>query len=203
MSHHRDEIGIVVLCAGDASRYGAAKLTLPIDGIAMARRAAMAAMQASNKVVVVTGSRRELIAPLVTDLDVEVTCNSDWALGMGRSIAHGVAYLRELAPSLAGVIVALGDQVRVGADEFAELVAAHVRLPDHIVAARYVGRLGAPCLFPRNYFDELCRLHGAAGAREILERHSGRVHEIAMPQAEFDVDTPADYACILSTKNGS
>jgi molybdenum cofactor cytidylyltransferase len=194
-------IGIIVLCAGNASRFGAAKLALPIAGIAMARRAAIAAVRASPEVVVVTGSRHKLIAPLVSDLDVEVSYNLDWAQGMGGSIAHGVQRLRDVAPSAAGAIIALADQVHIGAEEFAELIVAHEHAPGHIIAARYAERLGAPCLFPEAYFDELSNLKGSAGARALLERHSGRVRAIAMPRAEFDVDTPADLERLLVYPN--
>ncbi len=199
----RDDIGIIVLAAGEASRYGAVKLALPIAGVAMVRRAAMAAVQASEKVVVVTGCQHEVIAPLVADLDVAITRNADWASGMGGSIAHAVARLGELAPNLAGAIIALADQVGVGTGEFVELMSAHSRLPRHIIAARYADRQGAPCLFPSSYFVELSRMHGATGAHALLERHSDRVHAIAMPEAAVDVDTPADYARVIADQDAT
>jgi molybdenum cofactor cytidylyltransferase len=40
-----------------------------------------------------------------------------------------------------------------------------------IIASEYVGTLGVPALFEREYFPELASLNGAAGAKQIVGAH--------------------------------
>jgi CTP:molybdopterin cytidylyltransferase MocA len=187
-------IGIVVLAAGEARRFGSAKLALPVDGMPLVRRAVVAATQASAKVVVVLGAHRELVESHIADLSVECVFNREWSSGMGSSIARGIAGLEEAAPALDAAIIALADQPMIGAAELMQLIAAHARAPTRIIAAQYAGVLGPPCLFPRKYFGELGALLGTRGARALLRRHAGQVTAVPVPAAAIDIDTPADYA---------
>jgi molybdenum cofactor cytidylyltransferase len=150
-------IGIVVLAAGAAKRFGACKLTLPIDGVPLVRRSLLAALGAAERVVVVSGAHRERVEACVSDLAIDRVFNANWADGMGASIACGIS---ALATACDAAIIALADQVLIGTEQFKALIAAHARAPERIIAAQYNGVLGAPCLFPRAYFEKLAALHG-------------------------------------------
>ena len=193
-----EKIGAIVLAAGAATRYGAPKLALPLAGAPLVRRMALAALAVSRHVVVVTGAHCEEIEPLIADLPVTRAYNPDWVLGMSHSIAHGVVRLCAIAPDVSGALVLLADQVQIGAPELRRLLLDHAAEPRAIVAANYGGEAGAPCLFPRSYFDKLMQLKGARGARTILRRHAEHVRAVEMPQAAVDIDTPADYANVLA-----
>jgi len=54
-------IGVLILAAGAAQRFGSAKLVVPLNGMPLVRRAALAALGASAHVIVVTGAHRESI----------------------------------------------------------------------------------------------------------------------------------------------
>lgn len=190
--------GVIILAAGAATRFGAPKLALLLAGVPLVRRAALAALEVSRHVVVVTGAHCEEIEPLVADLAITRAYNPDWVLGMNHSIAHGLVQLCATAPDTSGALVLLADQVQVGVAELRQLLAAHAASPRSIVAANYRGEAGAPCLFPRSYFDKVMRLQDARGARAIMRRYAERVLAIDMPQAEVDVDTPTDYADVLA-----
>jgi len=185
------DISIVVLAAGAARRFGEPKLIVPIAGVALIRRAVMAALASVAKVVVVTGAQREPIEAAIADLPVMRVFNPEWASGMGSSIACGIA---RLDSSTAAAIVSLADQALIGAAEFNRLIRAHARAPERIIAAQYSGVLGAPCLFPHAHFGELAALRGEQGARVVLERNAGCIDGVAMAAAAFDIDTPADLA---------
>jgi len=193
-------VAVVVLAAGGSRRYGGAKLALPIDGVPLVRRSALAALQVSRQVIVVSGAHAEAIGPQFSGLDVTVCLNADWALGMGGSIAHGVAHLRALQPDAGAVLIALADQYRIGATQLEALCAMHAAKPDQIIAAAYAGTLGAPCVFPRQHFDALTRLQGASGAHALLHAYAGSVYPLPMPEAAFDIDTPADYAAAAAAE---
>ena len=198
MSSARKSVGVILLAAGAATRFGGPKLAMPFGRTSLLRRATEAALEVSANVIVVTGAHCEAIEPLVADLPVTLAYNPDWVLGMSQSIAHGIVRLCAVAPDVRCALVMLADQVRVGADELRQLLAAHETAPDMIVAASYAGESGAPCVFPRLYFDKLMQLQGARGARTILRRHAHSVRVLSMPQAATDIDTPADYADALA-----
>ena len=182
-------IGIVVLAAGAAKRFGSAKLVMPIEGVPLVRRAALAALEVGTQVVVVTGAHRDAVEACVADLAVTHAFNADWEGGMGCSIACGVAALRDCE----AVIIALADQPLIGRDEFAALIMAHARASGRIVAAQFDGVAGPPCLFPRQYFHALMELHSEQGARGLLMQYTDRVDTVPLPAAAVDIDTRDDY----------
>ncbi len=196
-------LGVVVLAAGAASRYGAPKLALPVGGVPLVRRAALVSLSVDTNVVVVVGAHREIIEPLLADLRVTVAFNADWSSGMGCSLSFGIKRLREIAPNCRSVLIALADQVLVDEGDLERLLSAHNAALDRIAAASYDGVLGVPCLFPNEYFDELERLQGDVGARDILKRHIDAVVAVPMSRARFDIDTPDDYARVRAELNRS
>ncbi|MFC4761933.1 nucleotidyltransferase family protein [Dyella koreensis] len=188
-------IGAVVLAAGQASRFGSAKQTLPIKGVPMVRRVAMTALEAAlSPVVVVTGAYNEEVAHSLDGLAVHLADNPDWSSGMGTSLAFGVAVATAREASLHAVLVMLADQPAITAADLRGMLDAHASAPERILAARYEGHLGPPCIFPRAIFEELTTLGGPHGARSLLERHAALVDAYDLPMAAFDIDTPADYA---------
>lgn len=188
-------IGVVILAAGEAKRFGSAKLAVPIGGVPLLRRAALAALAISTRVVVVIGAHREAIEACIADLTVERVFNADWASGMGSSIACGVA---RMDSRIDAALIMLADQALIGQSELLRLVDAHAAAPERIIAAQFSGVLGPPCLFPRWYFAELATLSGAQGARAVLARHADRTEALPMPAAAIDIDTPQDLTRLPS-----
>jgi molybdenum cofactor cytidylyltransferase len=186
-------VGVVVLAAGESRRFGAPKLLALVDGVALIRRAALAAKAVGTTVVVVIGAHRDKVEPHIADLKVERAFNPDWANGMGSSIACGVA---KLDSAIDAALIALADQPLIGKRELLRLIGAHAAAPERIIAAQFSGLLGPPCLFPRQYFDELVALGGAQGARAVLARHADRTEALPMPAAAIDIDTPQDLAML-------
>lgn len=191
-------IGAVVLAAGQASRFGSAKQTLPIKGVPMVRRVAMTALEAGlSPVVVVTGAHNEEVVRSLDGLAVHLAHNPDWSSGMGTSLAFGVAAATAREASLQAVLVLLADQPAITAADLCGMLDTRASAPERILAARYEGHLGPPCIFPRAIFEELTTLGGPHGARSLLERHVTLVDAYDLPMAAIDIDTPADYAAWL------
>jgi molybdenum cofactor cytidylyltransferase len=184
----------VILAAGCASRYGSPKQCLPIDGVPMVRHAALMAMQAGLHVSVVSGAHRARVEACLVDADVELVFNPAWERGIGTSIARGVRHLIRTRPHASACLLAPADLPRLTAADLMHLLQAQRQHPHHIIAAAYAGTIGAPCLFPRRYLDDLMKLDGHWGARVLLESHRADVQAIPLPHAAFDIDTPRDYA---------
>lgn len=183
---------LLLLAAGNASRFGSLKQCWQLEGVSLLRRAASTAIATGASVVVVTGAQADRVSEEIADLLVARVHNPDWEQGMGSSIACGFRYLAAKEPQSAATIVCLADQPLVGAPQLRRLIEAHRSDPERIIASDHGGVLGPPCLFPRAYYAELETLSGAAGARPLLQRHADRVITIPMPEAATDIDTPED-----------
>lgn len=187
-------LGIVLLAAGEASRYGGAKQLLPVDGEPMVRGAARAALAVTDRVVVVTGAHREDVEPALAGLAAAPVFHAGWAEGMGGSIAFGVRHLRRIHPELDAIAICLADQPAIRAPHLRALAAASRAAPARIVASDHGdGIQGAPCVFPARFFGALEALRGPEGARRLLRLHAADVQAVPMPDARIDIDTPDDY----------
>lgn len=187
-------IATIVLAAGEASRYGLPKQLLQLEGVPMVRRAALAAIEAGTRVVVATGAHRTEVEACLDGLDLVCNFNASWREGMGRSIAHGIGHVLREVPRASACIVMLADQPHITARDLRRFVAAANAGSHRIIAARYAGITGAPCLFPRKYFKELAALSGDRGARMLIRHHADCVDELPVPHAALDIDTAEDYA---------
>jgi molybdenum cofactor cytidylyltransferase len=187
--------GIVILAAGGSSRLGFAKQLVQVDGVSLLRRITDEAMASSCKpIVVVLGARAAELRSEIEGLPVVVAVNADWQTGMGSSIRCGITALRKSEPALEGVLIALCDQPRIGRALFDRLVDARMRSNKLICAAKYANAIGTPALFSSSLFAELEELPDADGGREVIRRYPLDTEPVEMPEAEIDLDTPADLA---------
>src|SRR5215831_2533700 len=106
----RNNIGIIVLAAGESSRFGRPKQLLKFDGKTLLRRAVESAIEAQlGPVVVVLGAAFDEIQKDIADLSVDVIKNADWVTGMSVSIIAGLDRLLSLSSSISAVIFTLCD----------------------------------------------------------------------------------------------
>lgn len=192
-------IGAVILAAGASTRMGTPKQLLEYRGETLLRRAAHAALKAGcSPVVVVMGAHAELLREELRGLDVLEAKNPHWASGMGSSVRVGVEAVVEADAGVAAVVLMLCDQPFVTSEVVAGLVATYRKSARPIVASQYGGSFGVPALFSKSFLEELARLEDGAGAKQIIQRHLPQVHLLPFPGGETDVDTPEDFARLLS-----
>ncbi len=94
------------------------------------------------------------------------------------------------------------DQPHVNAEAIAALVAAHRATGSIVVASQYAEGFGVPALFDRHLFDELARLEGGVGAKQVIKRHAAETYPVPFPAGEVDLDTPEDFSRLLSKHAG-
>ena len=189
------DIGAVVLAAGPSTRLGKPKQLLQFRGQPLVRRAASVAVEAGYKpVVVVTGAHAAATREAVNGLDVQEAENEQWATGMSSSIHVGVEAIVRASPQIAAIILMLCDQPFVTGKLIARLVAAHRETGCPIIASSYAGSYGVPALFGKEYFAELTKLEGAAGAKQLIQKRIAGVHLVDFPRGDIDIDTPDDLA---------
>ncbi len=184
-------VGVVLLAAGGARRFGAQKLVQPLAGTPIVRLSAENLLAGgARSLTVVLGREAAAVRAALSGLPARFVVNRRYAAGLAGSLRAGI---RALPPEAGGALVALGDQPDVRADVVAALLAAFRTGAGPIVAPSYRGFRGNPVLFHCSLFPELLRLRGDAGARTLLADRPDRVHlvpfELPPPRG---VDTPAD-----------
>jgi molybdenum cofactor cytidylyltransferase len=202
-------IGAVVLAAGAGSRMpGSQKLLLEVDGRPMVQHAIEAASEGGcHQVVVVYSS--DQVKKAVGDT-AELVYNPAASTGMASSLRIG---LRALRPEIEAAVVVLGDQPLVGSRTIAALLRSWRREGSRPAVAvskprkRTVGtnptaesgrRWTPPVVLAREMWEQLYALKGDAGARQILDGHPELLDIVPAPGRPDDIDTPEDYAKILS-----
>jgi molybdenum cofactor cytidylyltransferase len=181
---------VVVLAAGSSSRLGQPKQLVKLGGRPVLHRVVSNAVAvAGNSVTVVLGANAQDLTRLLAHSPASVIVNRHWEEGIASSLRHGLAAVPSTASA---VLVMLGDQVAVSADDLKRLINAWNGQETVIASAVYQGHVGVPAIFPRWCFSELRELRGDRGARMIIERHAQRLVHVQMPNAAIDLDTPED-----------
>ena len=183
----------LVLAAGSARRFGAAKLLAPFRGGALIDAALGAALKAPvSSVVVTTGAGAEAVAARVRAVapGAVLVHASDHAEGMAASLRAGIA---GLPPTAEGVLIFLGDMPDIPEEIPPKLVRA-LLAGAPAAAPSLAGRRGHPVGVTRSQFPALTALSGDEGARRVLEGLGEAVAlvETDDPGVLADVDTPAD-----------
>jgi molybdenum cofactor cytidylyltransferase len=191
VSEGRPQIAAIVLAAGLSRRMGANKLLATVDGVAMVRRVAQAAIGShATPVVVVTGHGSEGVALALAGLDVRLVVNPEYAEGLSTSLRAG---LGALPASAEGAVILLGDMPYITAAAVDALIAAF--RPGGIVVATSAGRRGNPVVWPRALFDALMQVRGDAGGRAVVDANSAAVIPVELGAvAAADIDDPAALA---------
>ena len=185
------ELSAIVLAAGGSSRYGQCKQLVEINGSSLVRLAVnrLLALFPPDRINVVVGANSQVVAQAVSDLPVNAVHNEHWQTGLASSLKAGI---NSLEPGCRAVMITLCDQALVTEAHLSRLLDQWHADPSEITASGYAGTIGTPAVIPAEFYPQLLALEGDAGAKSILKSNAGRVRTVAMPEAEFDIDVPAD-----------
>lgn len=197
-------IDCLILAAGSASRFGGCKQLADWKGRPLlATSIAAARTLEPAQIVVVSGAfypqllqaqaELEVKSKRVADRPIELLEFPAWKLGVGNSLAFGIKHLQNSNP----VLVLLGDQPLISAQDLCNLYRAWRTSPDKIACASFASTLGVPAIFPAHFKAQLYECRGDRGAKNMLLRYPNHIIPVAMPSAEFDIDTPADLSTYL------
>jgi len=185
------QLGIVILAAGEARRFGACKQLVEFQSKPLLQHVLDAALALPYKrLMVVTGKydqeiKKAFEGGLVSG--AEQVYNPDWSEGMSSSIRLGCQLL---ASDCDQILVLLSDQVLISTDELHALVDG-TDLTE-LACAGFSGTVGPPALFGRAFYPELLSLDAENGAKQILTNPENHVRIVPMASAGWDIDTPED-----------
>nr|WP_275659117.1 NTP transferase domain-containing protein [Shewanella sp. Isolate8] len=145
---------------------------------------------------VITGAHHEAVASCLPP-SAKLVHNPDWLGGLGHSIAAAAKEARALRAET--LLIALGDQLLLGADDYLGLFRARARANTR-VCAYYELTLGAPALFHFDDYEALSSLSGDRGAKALLSRRyqEGNLIAMAMENASVDIDTRSQLMAYLA-----
>lgn len=189
-------IGAMVLAAGGSVRFGGPKQLAVLGGRPLLEYpcAAMSAVPAIDRRVVVLGAHAARIVATVDVHGADVVICVAWAEGIAASLSAGLEALGDVD----AVAVLLGDQPHVTAEVLALVVGA-VHGPRPAARATYDGAPGHPVLLRRQLFDDVCRLRGDRGAGHLLSTVEVTHIEAAHLCRGLDVDSAADLRAAART----
>ena len=185
------ELSAIVLAAGGSSRYGQCKQLVNIDGSSLVRHAVskLSSLFSHDRINVVVGASSRAVAQAISDLPVNIVHNEYWQKGLASSLIAGI---NAIEPGCRAVMITLCDQALVTAIHLRRLVDCWTEEPSRIIASGYADTLGTPAVIPVEFSPQVLALEGDAGAKSILKNNAGQVRTVSIPEAEFDLDVPAD-----------
>lgn len=198
------EVGITVLAAGSASRFGSAKQLAALNGSNMISHCLEQCLQvdlgesAGCRVAVVIGGPHGDAVKDAIKQDVELLVNCDAEKGIGTSIRVAARWARE--QDLHALLLVACDQILVTGRDLSSLVEKLQADQAKIVCAQYGDAHGIPAVFRSTLFEDLSTLKDSHGAKSIIDRRRDVSSFVSLPHAAMDVDVPGDLPAAAGLK---
>jgi len=186
-------ISVIILAAGESRRMGEPKQLMPLGKTTILQRTVDNFLNSEvHDVIVVVGCRAEEVISLIADRSVAITVNSAYREGMSTSIVAGLSLINEKTQ---GIMLALADQPFIDSHTINHLIEAFGAHNENIAIPVYQGKRGHPIIFALKYKEELLRLKGDIGGREIIGQHPDDILEVPVNCEGIcvDIDTVDNY----------
>ena len=184
----------VLLAAGRSERFDddVPKQLWQVEGEPLVRRIARRALDSRlAEVIVVVGHQAGRVSAALRGLQVRIVENLAYETGQASSVRVGL----EAVDMASGASLFMpADQPNLDSTVIDDLIRLFESTGGPIVVPTFEGVRGAPVLFARSLFDELERLAGDRGGRQLFARHADSIVELplAEPGPLADLDTQED-----------
>jgi molybdenum cofactor cytidylyltransferase len=198
----------VVPAAGRSRRMGRPKLALPLGGRTILEHVIAALRQAGvEHVLVVVGPQVPELVPLAEQAGAHVVQLDDETSGMRETVEHGLRRLEEhFQPrSDDAWLLVPADHPTLTADVVRRLAGARAAHPEHtIFVPTHDGRRGHPLLITWDHVAGIRAHPPGQGLNAYVRGQVDRTMEVpvAQPGVLGDLDTPEEYAQLLSRWEG-
>ncbi len=194
------DVAGIILAAGSSTRMGTNKLLMEFKGKPIIRHVAEAAcLSKINSILVVTGPERHSVKAALTGLNVTFVHNENYMNGMAGSLKTGIACLSEKA---LGAIVLLGDMPLISAKTLNKIVESFKANQDSLaVIPSFDGKRGNPVLISRSLFEDVMKITGDKGARQLLDTLGNQAIELPLNDKgiSLDVDTREGFEALSAS----
>jgi molybdenum cofactor cytidylyltransferase len=199
----------VILAAGDSTRMGTDKALLPwppaaagspTTGQTFLSAAIKAFKSFSELVIVVAGRNEPNVAPVVYANGASVVSNPAPDRGQFSSLQVGLHAVLNYGRDAA--MITLVDRPPANAATLQALYSAFLDAPNEIwaIVPEHNGQHGHPFLIAREMIEAFLRAPASATASDIEHEHQEHIQYVVVddPLVTLNIDTPQDYAALLS-----
>lgn len=181
-------VGVAVLGAGHARRFGANKLAEPLLGEPVIEHTLGCVPPGLPMVVASNSPEVDAICDRRGIERVRPAGSLEQSDSMRVLVAHAKSQGWEAC------VFVPGDQPLIEQGSLRMMLAVSAANPDAAVRLCWRGRAGSPVLFPANLFNELLGVTGDAGGSSVLNIEGVRTCsvEASWPWELWDIDTPDD-----------
>ncbi|MGC8557717.1 MAG: nucleotidyltransferase family protein [Nitrososphaeria archaeon] len=182
---------LIILAAGESTRFGENKLIYKIDGIPIIKRVVTEAQSTNVNVIVVIGHESDKIKEALKGTKVNYVYNNNYKVGMSQSVIAGV----KVSNAFRGILILPGDMAFIKSYIIERVIDVHKNTGASIVIPTYNGRGGHPILFDVKLKEELLSINEEKrGLKEIVQKYGGEAYkiEVGTPIVVHDVDYKDD-----------
>ncbi len=186
-------ISALVLAAGESRRMGNAKLMLPLDKNSILDKTISNVLYSYlDEVVVVIGYRSDDFLKKINKKNIKVVLNPNFKEGISSSIIAGLTCISQKSHA---IMIILADQPFISSYIINKMLIKFKESKKGILVPSYNNMQGHPVIFSLKYKEELLKLKGDVGGKEIIKRFPWDVLEIPIhsKNIHIDIDTPEDY----------
>lgn len=184
-------LGILILAAGEARRFGACKQLAHFLKKPLLQHVVDAALPLPHKRLIIVTGRYDAEIKRAADtglfIGAELVYNPNWQAGMSSAIRLGCELL---ATDCDQLLVLLSDQVLVSTEELSTLI--NSTDSTGMACSGFRNTVGPPAVFGRSYYPDLLSLDAENGAKQLLTNNNHQVCVIPMQSAGWDIDSPDD-----------
>ena len=185
-----NRIGCLVMAAGNSTRYQGNKLAALFRGKPIIEYA-LDAVPADRFAAVTVVTQYPEIEALARQHGIAVIRNEhpDWG------ISHTIRLGTEAMQDCNAILYMVADQPLLDDASVERILECWRQHPCNIVGASHNGKRGNPCIFPKEFFEELMALEEDHGGNTVIRRYPDRLLTVEVAQEELtDVDTRAALA---------
>ncbi len=193
-------VAAILLAAGESSRMGRPKPTLPWEGTTLVEYQVNSLIAGgADEVFVVTGKSDSEVAPILErHPSAHRVYNPDYARGKTTSVKAGV---NALTGDVDAIILLAVDQPRPGW-VVKKVLNSHLVSNAPLTSPRFQGHGGHPLVFSGELRDELAAVtEEKQGIREVFQRHEAEMNSVVFENEiiRLDLNTPEAYESALTS----
>ena len=197
MSKEKKKVAGLLLAAGTSTRMGQPKQLLRVGGETLLDRILNEVLSSDlDLALLVLGSQaQEIKKSLGTALrhpKLKIIENKNYLDGISTSIITGLSEVEDVFDH---VMIILADMPLINSSLINLLLHEYLASPWQLGAIKLIGRRSHPVIIGRPFYDELYRLKGDVGARDLFVKYADQVC-LVEPEQDYDdvdIDTMEEY----------
>lgn len=180
----------IILASGYSRRMKEDKLLMEVDGVKMVESVIQKTKgSALDRIILVY--RKEEIRDIGDKYNIESLYNPRAKLGQSEGLKLGV----ENAHNSDAYMFLLGDQPFITREWINILIDEYKNNSDFIIVPYYKEKRGMPTIFPVSFREDLLKIRGDRGGRNIIKENPLEVKKIYTDNERlgFDIDDQEDF----------